>query len=171
MSLIWNSSKQSSAASAVGEGGDRVVCGRVGPFPGVDAGVRLLHEGVEMDAAPAADGGVGVEQIHEHGFAAADVADEVEAAGLLAGFLDGAAAEQAADEAAFRARGRRVVAAQLDPEVLQALGSEGLGVVGREFARGHHRAVGGERPLCGGYNIVRCRHVHAAMRHTAGRLP
>ena len=81
----------------------------------MNAAVGLLHEGVEVDAAFACDVGVLEEQVHEHGFPAADVADEIEAAAGFGGFDDGAPPPEAADPSTRGARGRRVVAAKLDP--------------------------------------------------------
>ena len=78
----------------VGEGGDGIRPVGVGALPGMDAGVGVLHEAVEMDALAALDAGGGEEQVHEHGLAAADGADEVEA---VWGCDLGGAAEEAGE--------------------------------------------------------------------------
>jgi hypothetical protein len=57
MSLTWNSSKQQQrgfGGDSVGQRRDRVGAVRVGALPGVDAGVGVLHEAVEVDALLAA---------------------------------------------------------------------------------------------------------------------
>ena len=120
MSLTWNSSKQSSAASAAmasASGGIGSSPSGLARLPGVDAPVRVLHEAVEMDAPLARAPGRGEEQVHQHRLAAADLADQVEPArAVLVGAVGRAAAHEAGKHAAVRRRpARRIVAAQLQP--------------------------------------------------------
>ncbi len=95
---------------------DRVVAVRVLPLPGMDAGVRLLHEAVKMDAPLARDLRRLEEQVHQHGLAAANLADEVEAVRPpLRDVVEAAlAAEQPGEQARRLGRGR-IVAAQRRP--------------------------------------------------------
>ena len=119
--------------------------------PGVDAAVRLLHEGVEVDAALVRHVGGGEEEVHQHGFAAADVADEVEAVGVVVRDVVGRppaeeAAEQAERGGVLRVRG---VAAEAVPEGLQALGGERLRRIGQQLAGFELGAVGCQRAVRG----------------------
>ncbi len=149
MSLTWNSSKQSSAASAailVRERQDRVRAFRLRPAPRVDAGVRLLHELVEVDAPLARDLRRPEEQVHQHGLAPPDLADEVEAVRTpLRDVVRAAFAPEQTRKQARRLGGLRVVAAERRPQRLQTLGGERLCRVGRELAARELGAIGGKR--------------------------
>jgi hypothetical protein len=110
--------------------------------------VRFLHEGVEVDAALAGDLGGVEEQVHQHGLAAPDRADEVEAVrrgGRRAQLARAALAEQARQHAALRRPPLRIVAAQADPQALQQLGGVGLGGVRPQRAGGDAGAIGRQR--------------------------
>ena len=116
-SVIWNSSKHSSAASLR----DRSPpCEGIGssPVPGGAAGMhvpmRLLHELMEVDAALAGDFGGLEEQVHQHALATPDIADEVEAVRVLVrDVVCALAAKKPAKERALRRCARRgVIAAQ-----------------------------------------------------------
>ena len=147
MSFTWNSSKQSSAASAaiaVGQRRDRVVDVRIGAPEGMEARVDVLHEAVEVDALLAAHIGGGEEQVHQHGLAAPDLAHDVEAVRRLRRRL---AAEQAGEQAAAVGRARRrVVAAQPRHSVWSRSATQFLGCIGCQFAGRHHRPEGWQRP-------------------------
>ena len=104
MSVTWNSSKQSSQlSSAISAGGepDRIVVGDLAVLQllpeHAHALVHVGHEFVEMRAALADHRARLEEQVHQHGLAAADVAEDVEA---LGGVVVIAAAEQPADRMA-----------------------------------------------------------------------
>ena len=85
-------------------GGDRIL--RVGLARGVEALVHLLHEGVEVDAALGRDIDHGMEQVHQHGLAAADLAVDVEAAWRGRGFLE--TGEEAGGGGLLQLLGQRV---------------------------------------------------------------
>ena len=141
----------------VGERRDGVVAGGVRLLPFMHASVGFLHKAVEVDASFAGDLGLGEEQVHQHGFAAPDVADEVEAAWPVGrGAFPWAPAQEAAQQA-FGRRGLRIVAAQLDPHVLQALGGQVLGVVCDQAAFFDQAAIRSERALAGGQVCGRIR--------------
>jgi len=134
----------------VGQRRDRVLAVRVLALPAMDAGVRVLHEAVEMDAPLARQLGRGKEQIHQHGFAPADLADQIQPVRpRLVRPVGRLAAQEAGEQRAVAARRarRRVVAAQLGPQRLQPLGGHALRGVGDQAPIGHQRPVGGQRPL------------------------
>ena len=106
MSVTWNSSKQSSqspramAAAASRIGSSPLISPRFDLLPErVDALVHVGHEFVEMHAALALDRRRREEQIHQHGLAAADLAENVEALDRLLRAL--ARAEQPAERGRF----------------------------------------------------------------------
>ena len=85
MSWTWNSSRQRSFCA----GDDRlrhrgdgvgIALTALGLAEGANRGVHLVHELVEVEAALLLRGYGGEEEVHQHGFAAADFADEVGAA-------------------------------------------------------------------------------------------
>ena len=163
MSFTWNSSKQSSAASAaiaIGERRDRIVDVRIGAPEGMEACVDVLHEAMEVDALLAAHIGGGEEQVHQHGLAAPDLAHDVEAVRPVRRRF---AAEQAGEQAAAVGRPRRrIVAAQPRPQRLEPFGDEFLGGVGCQFAGRHHRPEGWQRPTLRRDVGARAVHVRAA---------
>jgi hypothetical protein len=109
MSLTWNSSKQSSAASAPrsAAGGDfRDRLGRAGAAFAFDAGVHVEHEGVEMHAALVRDRRRGEKQVHQHRLAAPDRTPQIEAARRFLGPL---AESEAGQQSAARRAGRLVL--------------------------------------------------------------
>jgi hypothetical protein len=143
MSVTCSSSKHSRRAlggDQVGGRDDRVVAlvlaearlalGRVALAPGVDVGVDLGHEGVEVDAALLGDRGAVEEQVHQHGLAAPDRSPQIDAALAL-----GLAAEQR--EAGLAG----VVQIGLQPR--QGVDGGGLGHVGLDLALGQALAIGG----------------------------
>ncbi len=148
MSLTWNSSKQSSAASAAmlsASGGIGSVPAGLACFQAWTRACMLLHEAVEMDALLACYVGGLEEQIHQHGFAATHVADEVEAGGDV--LLGMATSHQSRQQTAAEVGVDRswIVAAQPIPQILQALYRDRLGGIRRQGAVGNHRAVGRQR--------------------------
>ena len=80
-SVTWNSSKHRSVAvfgNAARHRRDRVV-GIAALAFGMDARMGVGHEGVEMDAALGVECHGFEEQIHQHGFAAPDIAPDIQA--------------------------------------------------------------------------------------------
>ncbi len=153
MSLIWNSSKHSRAASPgdrVGQRRHRVRDAGVGLLPGVDAGVHVLHEGVEVDAPLARDLGLREEQVHQHGFAAPDLPHEVEPVRPARRLVHRARRSRRPTNPAACPAQRRVVAAQLDPQILQTLRRHRLRRVRGQGAGAERGAVGGKRASRGG---------------------
>jgi len=135
----------------IGERRDRVFAAGIGAFPGEDPLVSLLHELVEMDAAFAFDQCFGEEQIHQHGFAAADFAHQIKAAGMIFGsFIEAFQPQQAAEEAIILALLGGIVVFEFLPKVLETFGGERLGGIGLECAAGQQRAVRKQRALLAG---------------------
>ena len=121
MSLTWNSSKHSRAASAAmasASGGTGVGDAGVLTLVGEQPGVHVLHELVEVDAALVGDFGLVEEQVHQHGLAAPDRPHEVEAIWPGRRLIHRASPKQAADEATLLVLRERIVAAQLGPQIL-----------------------------------------------------
>ena len=156
---------------AVGQRRDRVLGVAMLLLPGMDALVRLLHELVEVDPLLPRHIGAGEEQVHQHGLAAADLANQIESLGRVArGFLDRLAAQEAGDEAAALLGGRlvlRLVAARAAPEILQGLGGKRLGGVGTQFTRRHLRTVGGEWSFGVGREASGLPRLHGAIHRVA----
>ena len=111
----------------------------------VDGGMRLLHEGVEMDPALGRDRRGFVEEVHQHRLAAPDAAVDVEAEPLLDLLLAPAGeAEQAEDRAPpFR----RVVGPETNVQQLQLLDRGALGVVRPQRPAAHQIPIPLERSL------------------------
>jgi hypothetical protein len=105
---------------------DRVVDGGVVALDRVEAAVGFLHEFVEMDAPFARDLGGLEKHVHQHGFAAPDIADQIEAVRVVVGLVHLLAVQQLADPAVRRFVRMRVVAAQFGPEILQMFGGARL---------------------------------------------
>ena len=146
----------------VGERRDRVAL--MFPAPRVDAGVALLHERVEMDAAFAGDLGSAEEQVHQHGFPAADLADEVQAVRpFFIRPVHRPPAEQAGQQAGLCRM--RIIPPEADPEGLQPLGGPGLGGLRVQGAGGDARAVGWQRTAGSGP------HLHGRGQGVHGRAP
>ena len=120
----------------VGERRDRVIDGGVVALDLMEAPMRVLHEFVEVDAFLARHLGGGEEQVHQHGFAAADITDDIEAVRVVLRLLDLLAVQEAVHPAVGGRFRLRVVVAQLGPQVLQGLGGAGLGGVGNDGAGG-----------------------------------
>ncbi len=100
--------------------------------------VDLQHEGMEMDAPLPLHRRAGEEEIHQHGFAGAHAAEDIEP---LRRRLGAAVQPEALAPAAAAGRpGERIV------QRLQLLGGELLGRVGLEQPFGAFAPVGGERP-------------------------
>jgi hypothetical protein len=114
----------------------RLALGRVALAPGVDVGVNLGHEGVEVDAALAGDRRRLEEQVHQHGLAAPDRSPQIDAALAL-----GLAAKQREARLAGRV--------QIGLQPRQGVDGGGLGGVGADLALGQALAIGGAE---------RCRH-------------
>ena len=132
----------------IGQRRDRVLALRVGPLPGMNAAVRVLHEAVEMNAPLALDLGRGEKQVHQHRLAAADLADQIQPAATVLvrpiGLL--AAGKRPSSPGIRRRPGHRVVAAQLDPQFLQPLRCPFLRRIGREIAGVAAGAIDRQRP-------------------------
>ncbi len=101
--------------------------------------VHLQHDGVEMDSPLLFDRRAGKEHVHEHGFAAADPAEDVEALGFRCRAM--AEAQTLAPAAARALAGKRVV------KRLQFFGGEKLGWVGLQPALGAMPTICGERTV------------------------
>ena len=117
--------------------------GNVGmrPLVGMKLRMDVLHEAVEMNP-PLAGHLCGLEeQVHQHGLAATDIADEVEAGGHV--FLGVAPPHQPGQkpEAGLR-NGFGIVVAQPLPQILQPIDRHRLRGIGRQRTVGDHRLIG-----------------------------
>ena len=175
MSLTWNSSKQSSAASrgnGIGQRWDRIGAVRIGLLPGEHPGVRGLHEAMEMDALLARYLGAGEEQVHQHRFAAADLANQIEAFRRALGregqlrlaaqhAVEQAVAPNSALTGADRSRAT-------PPTGSATVGRVVLRWVGREFATSDHGGRGQDRQRTGNGSDVG---IHGGGSDSASRPP
>ena len=108
---------------------------------GVEAAMRVLHEFMEMDALFARHVRGLEEQVHQHGFAAPDLADQIQPVRVVLRVIHLLAAQQFAEPAVGRRLRVGIVAAQLGPEILQLLGGARLGGIGDDGPGGDPRAV------------------------------
>jgi len=131
------------AGDHIRERRDRVVHLRMLTLDLMEAPVGLLHEIVEMDALLAGHLGCGEEQIHQHGFAPPDLADDIKPAGVVLDLIHRLTPQQPAEPAIGGLLGVGVIAAQLGPKVLQMLHRRRLGGVISQLARGEAGAIGG----------------------------
>ena len=139
-----------------GIGGDRIGQGRDGVraiamhlLPAMNAPMRLLHEGVEMEPLLARDLGGFKKQVHEHGFAAPDLAHQIKPLRGLLARRGGGAAKQPAEQPGglgCNVQGGGVIAAQRLPQSLQTLHRRSLGGIGRQFTGREARLIGGPWP-------------------------
>ena len=140
-----------------GIGGDRIGQGRDGVraiamhlLPAMNAPMRLLHEGVEMEPLLARHLGCFKKQVHEHGFAAPDLAHQIKPLRGLPARRGGGAAKKSAKQPGGLGcgfQGGGVITAQRLPKSLQTLHRRGLGRVGRQFAGREPGLIGLRWPL------------------------
>lgn len=108
--------------------------------------MHFQHEGEKMNPALLFDMRAGKEDIHQHGFAPPNAAENVEALG----FRQGKLGEAQALAPAAAAVGARTLCGRARERVVQRLeflGGQQLGRIGFQHARGAAPAVCHERPL------------------------
>jgi hypothetical protein len=149
------------------QGRDRVRAIAMGLLPAMDAPMRLLHEGVEMQPLLARHLGCFKKQVHEHGFAAPDLAHQIKPLRGVSARRGGGAAKKPAKQPGGLGggvQGGGVITAQRLPQGLQTLHRRGLGRVGRQFATREPGLIGRQwprrRPF--GFRVAFLNKLHAA---------
>jgi len=124
----------------------------------VEALVNLDHESVEMDPALAIHRGTVDEQVHDHGFAAADAAHQIE----TLGGLDLVATAEAEAGQKPGAPGR-LIAAQPAVQQVKFFGGQFLGRIALDLAAPDQRPVDTQWVVAHGRAVVHSRYVSLPM--------